>query len=270
MVLGAAGGVVGAFRPTPTTSTDAGMQSGSSPALGTVGLAELAARDWLATGQIDGPASESSAGGHLQVLATAVVEVRTAGPARWTVTVAAELQPPASAEAALWFVEVAVTETPEGLATGPPAIVAGPPRTTTPSRAAEVQMSRPAPDDPLAATAEQFLAALLSGGSDVSRYLAPGVSLQAVDPPPFLSVELEGTVVVARRPDGVVMRAVVLARTVDDVELRMVYELDLAERDGRWEVRRLGTAPAAAGEQPRSSSTTGTVPSTTEGPVPGT
>lgn len=269
--VGALGGLVAAMRPTTTVVASSAHQQVIPPD-GIAGVAEIAARLWL-TGEArsDRPAAPAPT---LAVDATAAIDVREIAADYWAVTVAAAVRGPGSNIATLWYLEIGVTHTAQGLrSVGSPAVVPGP-TDLSPLPGAAATLTSPAQDDPLAATAEAFLRALLTGAGDPVRYAAPDAAISAIDNPPFVDLAVERTAVLESNPTRTVLRVAVNATTAERVEFKTAYELVLAERDGRWEIRALSGAPTLPRDQPQrsaSSTTTTTVPpsTTTSTPSPG-
>ncbi|MBW3643614.1 MAG: conjugal transfer protein, partial [Actinobacteria bacterium] len=175
------------------------------------------------------------------------------------------------ADAEWWFFEVGVVHL-EGrpAAVGTPAVVPEPPSRLIPPLAGPA-LGRARPGDALAATAASFLRALLTGSGEVARYLAPRTAIAPVSPPPFAAVEVERTALVETTPDRSVLRVEALSTTAGGTDLRLVYELTLEQRGGRWEVRHLSGAPTLrhANPPPPDRATT-TVPATDTPPTPPT
>lgn len=106
-----------------------------------------------------------------------------------------------------------------------------------------------------------FFDAYLAGAGQLERYVAPGVRLSAVSPAPYARVRLvqlavagvDGGVEALGAPRG--GRRV---RLLVDIEGEssvtrqwrpMTYALQLAARDGRWEIAAMEPAPQAAGQK---------------------
>lgn len=259
VALGAGGGLVSAVRSTPGAARLKANPTEEAPARVT-GFAELSVRRWLA-GDAQGATSEGPliattgrvAGAPLATAATHVVATRRLSARYWAVTVGVETSP----GPALWFFETGVLDTADGaVAAGPPAVVPSPLPTGAAVPAGR-SLETPAPGDPLAATAQAFLDALLAGRGDVSRYLAPGTRMAAVAPA-FESIRVLRMASVARTAGRSIVRVEAVATTAG-AELRLGYELTLEQRAGRWEVRGLSGAPTLrpiAGPSPSASPTT--------------
>ncbi len=290
VALGCVGGCVGMLRPTPEAAAPvaADTEDGQVPAP-VAGVAERAVQAWLVADAgdqatldemfVDPPAADELATDGLSVAGAAAVAGRATGPARWSVTVAAEVAeagrgaddgellgepaPDDDAAAALptaatWYVEVTVVgDAATGLqALTTPAVVPAPAAAGSGWEPDRDGAHAPDPSDPVVATIEGFLAALLTGQGDPARYLSPGVEIGRLDPAPFVGISVSD-VAIRTGTDS----AAGLARAWAEVQVTtargarqvLAYELTLAERSGRWEVREL------AGVRP------GTPPTTTPG-----
>lgn len=133
---------------------------------------------------------------------------------------------------------------------------------TLPAPIAAPEVADPAPldyrhrvptTDPVAAAAGEFLAALLTGASDVSRYVSPGADIAAVTPPPYAAVTLDDVALDRELPagepaDGEKRRLLVTATvtTPQEQALTVQYALTTAARDGRWEISSLDPAATTA------------------------
>lgn len=141
---------------------------------------------------------------------------------------------------------------------------------TLPAPVAAPEVADPAPldyryrvptTDPVAAAAGEFLAALLTGASDVSRYVSPGAEISAVTPPPYTAVRLDDVALDRELPageptDGEERRLLVTATvtTAQEQALTVQYALTTAARDGRWEISSLDPAATTS---PATSDSTG-------------
>lgn len=253
-----------------------GRGSEEAPARVT-GFAELAVRRWLTTadnqvvasGQPIGTRSSAGPGAPPVVLGTHDVAARRLSERYWAVTVVAEMGR-ADGTPALRFIEIGIADTSDGLlAAGPPAVVPSPlgPGSVRP---AGRTLTVAQPDDPITATAQAFVDALLAGRGDVSRYLAPGARLAAVTPA-FDSVRVERTAEVTTTADRRVLRVEAVA-TEGGADYVLGYELTLEQRAGRWEIRRMSGAPTlrsiASGPTTATSTTSPTANPTTTAVAP--
>jgi hypothetical protein len=261
VAVGFVGGVAGLLRPSPSPRTTSAQSSADAVAGSDVaGFAELAVGQWLearlqdaervAVLFLEDAVDPASGATTTEVQRLGTVRVRPVDDGYWAVTVAAEVVerdrdgvafPPAA-----WYVEVGVVKGDGGglAAAGTPAVVAGPPPATDSLRVAGPALRTPERDDPVAATVQGFLTALLTGGGDVARYVAPGVELAAPDPAPFVVVQLQRLGVVERPAGGLRVRAEVTATTAAGGQRGLGYELELTNRAGRWEVTSVSGAPS--------------------------
>jgi hypothetical protein len=267
VVVGALGGAVSAVSAiaSPSSAPPISSTAAASPPVGVAGVAEMAVRQWLTTdsaGPADGDAS------------VAAVSLRAVGAGYWAVTVAADLHhaDPPEAGQGRWYLEVGVVAHGAALVAAGPPVVVPPPPSGEPVTLAGPTLRHPAPDDPLAATAEAFLSALLTGGQDPSRYASPAATFQPTPTAAFAEVAVRRTAVVSRVGVETVLRAEAAGRTPTGVELLMLYELTLVPRDGRWEVQALSGAPTLRRPPNRATSTTSSAPpqpTPSPAPVPG-
>ncbi|WP_369228793.1 conjugal transfer protein [Streptomyces sp. R21] len=179
---------------------------------------------------------------------TAVRSAQRTGGA-WSVTVAAQY-----ADGRVRYYAVPVSAGGAGSSftvTGAPGVVAGPARAEVPKSSYSVAV----PEGDLSSAVGEFFAAYLTGAGEVSRYLAPGVSLSAVSPAPYPSVAVEqiSAVEVAAAAeqvpgDGTTVRVLVRVEARDaGGRWPLAYELALKARSGRWEVAGLESGTATDG-----------------------
>ncbi|MGW6893703.1 conjugal transfer protein [Streptomyces chartreusis] len=180
-----------------------------------------------------------------------VVAVRTAQQTgtTWTVTLAAQYD-----DGRLRYYAVPVAADRAGSSftvTGGPGVVSGPGRAQAPKSPYAVTV----PEGELSAAVTEFLTAYLTGTGEVSRYLAPGVTLAPVSPAPYTSAEaqqvfaVEKTAAAEKVPaDGtkVRVRAPIEARDTHG-RWPLSYELTLTARSGRWEVTALKSGAGTVG-----------------------
>lgn len=171
-----------------------------------------------------------------------VVATESAGDHYWAVTLAAAW--PGHEER--WRVGVVVDDG-RRIATGLP----------TPAAAGDageraalalVLSSLPEVDDPLLEAVAGFVSAYVCGQGEVARYLAPGVTLAAVDPAICTEARIVGwgTAAVGERRVQVVTEALL---DPDRSARRVAFSLVLARRAGRWEVAELLPAPPLKTDQ---------------------
>ncbi|MGC5224530.1 conjugal transfer protein [Micromonospora sp. DT81.3] len=105
--------------------------------------------------------------------------------------------------------------------------------------------------DPAAQTVTAFLGAYLAGSGDLSRYSSPGTDFIALDPAPYVMVEvidLRSDVLPSTSlSDGDTIRALVTVSLLSPLEqqLTSTYTLTLTVRASRWEVSAIDLAPQA-------------------------
>lgn len=101
---------------------------------------------------------------------------------------------------------------------------------------------------------QQFLAALTAGTGEISRYIAPGTSLRAISPAPYMSVKVvdlvsdcdfSGEAADKATADGIKIRVLATAElTVTATDsVTGQYALTLTSRGGRWEVSAMDLSP---------------------------
>jgi hypothetical protein len=263
VAAGAVGGIVAALQPTTVVQRAAVDNRADPVPLGVAGVAEVAVRQWLREEAL-GPAATRQSTLAVDLLTT--VHVVELSPDHWRVTLAAEVRDGGGAPA-LWHFEIGVVRTQDVLrAAGTPAIVghaaaaaieaAGTPATSLPA------------DDSRARTADAFLVALLTGAGDPVRYVAPGASVATIGSPPFVDLRVERVALIDSDSTTARVRVAATARSAAGTSLPLVYELQLAERDGRWEVLALNGVLAATDDTtPRPPATATT--STTQAARPG-
>lgn len=243
-LVGAAGlgGLVAAVRPSTTVVQEAAPVVAPTPA-GLSGVAEVTVRDWLLHEGRPAPGSDVG----LAVDAVSTVATRRVASGFWAATVAASVRPAGAETATLWFLELGIFDGGNGTRpVGLPAIVPAP-FALVPLEPSSLALAVPAPDDPVAATAEAFLRSLLSGEGDPIRYVAPNADIQPIADAPFEEVRLERVAVVRADRDARRVRVTVSGTTVEQIVFDLFYELVLTEREGRWEVTAMSAVTAPPG-----------------------
>lgn len=126
-----------------------------------------------------------------------------------------------------------------------PAQAAAPPLTGTSVVGSPYEVTLPTSGTALGTTLDAFFAGLLAGAADLERYVAPGVVIAPVVPPPYTEVSVaelrarndpteRGTIVPS---DGTVLQLLASVDTNAEADdLPLVYPLTVAVRGGRWEV----------------------------------
>jgi len=215
------------------------------------GFAELFLAAYLPSTEASPPGQSASDGGRL-VLRTVSLGAHQIDVGYYAVTVAAVVRAEDTApvddalpEDSLVY-RVGVVETDSGLAAvGPPALI----RIPGGGAAPDLLVGRMDGLDAVAGLEEatvSFLAAYLAGEGELARYTAPGSQLAPVVPPPFVSVEIleAGSVAIGDS----VREVVVTVDGIDELGRGQVLQFGLVvgERDGRWEVVELLSAPSLA------------------------
>lgn len=170
------------------------------------------------------------------------VEVTRAAEDYWSVVVA--VGPPGQE----WFWQAAVDASGNSpVAVGLPSAVAAPPDVERIDL--DVTLGPAPADDPAVDTVVGFLGAYLCGSGELSRYLSPGLDLNATDPPMCTAVEVSRW---GSQADGDTRLSVVVDAVLGSGDGNPVwqatYAIDLARRDGRWEVAELLPAPPRDGD----------------------
>lgn len=187
---------------------------------------------------------------------TAAVQQVDAG--LWAITVGVDVTAPVAAgtpatPAVRRFFQVPVRYDAGALvAAALPAPVAAPPIAAPPGLAYRYRAGL---TDPLTTAVEDFLAALLTGTGDVTRYVSPGTTIAPVTPAPFTSVVVTDVLVDLDMPTGQAApspgdqrQVLVTARASGGTkqEIGVQYALTLVARAGRWEVKAIDPAPITA------------------------
>lgn len=230
---------------------------------GVEGFAELFIAAFLGAGEnsgealahfLDGASLDGVANGSWFATRTTSLGAREIGPGYYAVTVAAQVvaADEESDEPTVWvpvgtlFYSVGVAETQSGWAvTGLPTLIAAPTRGVPP----ELLVGRLDGFDGTPGLEEmvpRFLAAYLAGDGELARYIAPGSPIVAVQPAPFVNVEvLKAGFIDA--PDGSQQVAIVVRATDADGRVQVLeYALTVEQRDSRWEVSEVLPAPTLA------------------------
>ena len=200
------------------------------------------------------------------------------GSGRWAVTVAAtvtaapvEGQDPAQAPGPVrrFFTVPVRYDAGALIAEALPAPVA-PPAIAEPGRLG-YRYTLPA-QHPASTASGEFLAALLTGTGDVTRYVSPGTQISAITPAPYAEVRIRNLLVDQDPADlpeepanGDELHELVTAeaRSSAGQAISVQYSLTLTAREGRWEVRAMEPAPRLAADQAATSSTTAPSPTST-------
>lgn len=277
--VAAAGGLAGLVRPESPRAASTQVPTSGVPAAAT-GFAEYALRQWLTATPdgaanlegtyIDPPDIPGVAAGARRVASVTAVSARPVEDGYWAVTLAAELvsSDPASGQRRdVWFFELGVVQVGSRyIAAGPPGVVPG--LRVTDALRSPAALPPPEPNDEITASLDGFFRALLAGGGDVSRYLAPGTGISAVSPPPFVESAVTGQSVSELAAGSARARVEVEGTTAEGGDWTVAYEVLLALRGGRWEVTALSGAPSLAErDEPGRMTTTTSPPRTTSSTV---
>jgi hypothetical protein len=201
------------------------------------------------------------------------------GPGRWAVTVAATVTTPAAQgqdpaqvppPARRYFTVPVLYDDGALIAEALPTPVAAPASAEAGRLGYRYNLSAQHPAS--TATAE-FLAALLTGTGDVTRYVTPGTQIPAITPAPYAEVlirDLNVDVDPADMPEepstGDELHELVTAEARSSIgqAISVQYALTLTAREGRWEVRSMELAPRQAADQPAAT----TAPAPAPAPAP--
>jgi hypothetical protein len=211
----------------------------------------------------------------LYVTQTVALDATQVSKGYWSITVGARVMA-ASANGyvplGLRAYQVGVARSAEGgfVATSAPGQVPLPRAASLPKLKGPALASPDATHSDVNAALQRFFAAYLTGQGELSRYVAPDAGLVAVSPAPYSGValqrvSLEATTIKTAaganpiNTKGFVARVVVAA--IDTAERTQVfsYSVELAQRENRWEVRKLlPAAPLAHTGAPAAAPTTTT------------
>jgi len=226
---------------------------------GVEGFAELSIAAYLGTGEdsidaldpfLDDVALDGVETGSWSAVRTTSLGATEVSPGYYAVVVVAEVvaTDPESGDrpVGVRYFSVGVVETTTGwVVSGLPALIPRPPRVTSP----ELLIGRfdgldGAPG--LEGMLPRFLAALLTGNGELTRYTSPSSPIVAVQPPPFTGVEILRTGL-AETPEGRTEIGVLIRATDANGRTQILeYNLVVEQRDGRWEVSQLLPAPTLA------------------------
>ncbi|MDN5766102.1 MAG: conjugal transfer protein [Humibacillus sp.] len=215
---------------------------------------------------VDLPAAGSRVG------SLSVVDATATAPGVWSVTIGADVTgptPKAPTVRRFFLVPVAVDG---GTGDAASRALALPAETAAPAVAADrgLQYGIAVPGTAAAGTTvSAYLAALLTGTGDITRYLTPGVSVTAITPPPYAQARVE-RIEANDEVDGLLTGTPANGATVhvrvttsnftappataksgdtgatkpaEDMGLTGQFLLQLTARDGRWEVSGVDQAP---------------------------
>ena len=263
VVLGALAGVASFFVRQAPAVASAPKTDERPPSIGAEGFAELYVATYLSeagAGDASGAAKafypvqvdlREMQARALYVAQTVTLEASELGEGYWSVTVGARVLAAAGAggyqplETRAYQIGVARSAT-GYVATSLPAQVPMPAPAAVP-RLAGQGLNSPAPDEPTVA-ATRFFAAFLAGDGELARYVSPDSEMRAITPAPYATTTLRRVGIEdSDGADGArLVRAEVAATDAAGRTQILGYSLELARREGRWEVRRLLSAPPLA------------------------
>lgn len=242
-----------AAAPEPTITAPPAAPAGIS------GFAELYVATYLTgTGEGSEDALDAFTGEELAldgmvphtryVVRAETIDLNTRTEGYWTATVATEvldLSEDGYVPAGLQFYAVAIVKGESGFA------AVGLPSRVSPPKPSEIGGVARVEADPTAdqqIVAAGFLDALLTGTTEIGRFLTPESHLLAIDPPPYTSIEMTDlrTATVA---DLTYLRAVVAVTSASGHRQNLEYTLELAHNSRVWLVHAMypGPPPLAEG-----------------------
>ncbi|MDF1595735.1 MAG: conjugal transfer protein [Acidimicrobiia bacterium] len=227
---------------------------------GAEGFAELFIASYVAAGAESSGGAESILGadsptsvqdGAWSATSTVSLGAQEVAPGYYAVTVAAEVvahvtepgRAPATVPTGTRFFAVGVAETRNGwTATGLPSLISAPPNVEAPALLVD-RLDGLDVEPAVAELLAEFFAAYLASEGDLTRYVAPALEIVAVQPPPFVEIEVAAAGS-AEPSDGVTPISVLVRGTDSDGRAQLLeYSLMVSQRDGRWEVSDLLPAP---------------------------
>lgn len=180
---------------------------------------------------------------------TVAVEARAMAAGYTAVVVAVEV---GDAPIAVRYFRVPIYKTKAGLyvATELPAEVATPIGPKAPA----LEMDKPGEvkaNDPMAVAVRGYLAALLTGAGDVSRFVSPGTATHPVIPAPYSTLTLTAMASAGPAKDkSVEVLAEAIGTDTAGLAYPLSYSFTLAQRAGRWEITRTLAGPTLSSTQP--------------------
>ncbi|WP_327740613.1 conjugal transfer protein (plasmid) [Streptomyces nojiriensis] len=286
--LGSSGPAQGVTKPVAAATP-------ASP-VGPAGFAELFVSAYLQAGQgserdlapyYSGSVALAVKPGTRTATQSTVIASREVQPGYWSVTVAADVtahdDKGKSKRLGVQYFRVGIQATgPAGAggteqgpatagyaATSLPAQVAAPTALKPGGLAYETERGASSAD-PSVETARGFLAAYLTGTTELDRYTSPGTRLQPINPAPYAAVKVTGVQDDLSASgqqkvpaDGTVLHQLVQIDATDQAgsPVALSYALTLKSRAGRWEVASVDDAPAVRVSSPPSAAPHTTTPS---------
>ncbi|GLX22629.1 conjugal transfer protein [Streptomyces lavendulae] len=268
----------GATKPAPAAT--------SASSVGPTGFAELFVSAYLQAGQgterdlapyYSGSVALSVKPGTRTATQSTVIASREVQPGYWSVTVAADVtahdDKGKSKRLGVQYYRVGIQATGPASAGGTEqSATAGYAATSLPAQVAAPTALKPgglayetdrgsSSADPSVETARGFLAAYLTGTTELDRYTSPGTRLQPISPAPYAAVKVTGVQDDSSGPgqqkvpaDGTVLHQLVQVDATDQAgsPVSLSYALTLKSRAGRWEVASVDDAPAIRASSPPS------------------
>ncbi|MFK0121443.1 conjugal transfer protein [Streptomyces sp. NPDC090994] len=269
----------------------------ASPAspVGPAGFAELFVAAYLQAGQgterdlapyYSGSVALAVKPGTRTATQSTVIASREVQPGYWSITVAADVtahdDKGKSKRLGIQYFRVGIQATgPAGAGGTEPGATAGYAATSLPSQVAAPTALKPgglayetdrgsSSADPSVETSRGFLAAYLTGTTELDRYTSPGTQLQPISPAPYAAVKVTGVQDDSSGSgqqkvpaDGTVLHQLVQVDATDQAgsPVSLSYALTLKSRAGRWEVASVDDAPAIRASSPPSAALHTTTPS---------
>ncbi len=254
LAVGAVGGVRGLTVATAAAPAET-APTAPAPDVAAGGVAETLVGSWLAGEPLDGVADGLvTAITPMVVSRTATVSMEPSNEG-WSVVVAATVAPTSDpldddldtavdpSQTSTRFYRVDVVDTAPPTIAALPAQIAPPPPAAAPSpTGGDATGDVPAGARPellppdVVDTLEGFAAGLLTGTGSLDRYLTTDSDVTAIDPAPFVRIEIATAVVVEAADDTATIRIDVVGFDGDDNTVhQMSYQLQLRRGD-RWEV----------------------------------
>ncbi|WP_079149953.1 conjugal transfer protein [Streptomyces agglomeratus] len=263
--------------------------------VGPAGFAELFVAAYLQAGQgterdlapyYSGSVALAVKPGTRTATQSTVIASREVQPGYWSVTVAAEVtahdDKGKSKRLGVQYFRVGIQATgPAGAGGTEQGATAGYAATSLPAQVAAPTALKPgglayetdrgsSSADPSVETARGFLAAYLTGTTELDRYTSPGTRLQPISPAPYAAVKVTGVQDDSSGSgqqkvpaDGTVLHQLVQVDATDQAgsPVSLSYALTLRSRAGRWEVASVDDAPAIRASSPPSAAPHTTTPS---------
>lgn len=280
--------------PAQGAAKPAAAATPASP-VGPAGFAELFVAAYLQAGQgterdlapyYSGSVALSVKPGTRTATQSTVIASREVQPSYWSVTVAADVtahdDKGKSTRLGVQYFRVGIQATgPAGAGGTEQGAAAGYAATSLPAQVAAPTALKPgglayetdrgsSSADPSVETARGFLAAYLTGTTELDRYTSPGTRLQPISPAPYAAVKVTGVQDDSSGSgqqkvpaDGTVLHQLVQVDATDQAgsPVSLSYALTLKSRAGRWEVASVDDAPAIRASSSPSAASHTTTPS---------